>query len=171
VKLTPFIAGLLLIMALAPFDALFGQQGTFTSPARGAHADREPGPAAPGGSDTFVPPDTVDSVEILGVAEEKPEASGRRRVHVRVKYTLTSYRKGLVSLGFNLDAATQFRRVSDEWVKIGSKELELSAVIAPVNWPAGQPFKVFVSLSAEPHPTQWSMLAAVTQAMPKAAGH
>ena len=106
-----------------------------------------------------------DTVEILGVAEEKPDASGNRKVTVRVRYALVHYPKGVLSLGFNLKSAARFVGVTDQPVMAGTEEIELSATILPVTWPKAQPFKVYVSLSAEPHPGQWSLLAASTQAM------
>ena len=70
-----------------------------------------------------------------------------------------------MSLGFNLKSATKFTRVTDKPVMAGNEEVELSATIMPVTWPKAQPFKLSVSLSAEPRPGQWTMLAAVSQVM------
>ena len=106
-----------------------------------------------------------DTVEILSVKEGKPDAEGGRKVTVRVRYALVHYQNGMLSLGFNLKSATQFARVADAPVDAGSEEIELAAVIVPVTWPKAQPFKVSVGLSAEPHPKQWSLLAAVTQVL------
>ncbi len=110
-----------------------------------------------------------DTVEIVSVTEQKPDPSGRRKVTIRVHYALIHYPKGVLSLGFNLKSATQFVRVTDQPVMAGSEDIELSAAIVPVTWPKDQPFKLSVSLSAEPHPNQWSLLAAVTQAMTRPA--
>ena len=106
-----------------------------------------------------------DTVDIVGVTEEKPDTSGRRRVTVRVHYVLVHYPKGVLSLGFNLKSATHFVQVANLPVMAGEDEIELSATIVPVTWPKAQPFKLSVSLSAEPHPGQWSMLAAMAQVM------
>ena len=106
-----------------------------------------------------------DTVEIVGVTEQKPDTSGRRVVTVRVRYALVHYSKGVLSLGFNLKSATQFVRVTDKPLEAGSDEIELSATIVPVTWLKAQPFKASVSLSAEVHPKEWSLLAAVTQVM------
>jgi hypothetical protein len=106
-----------------------------------------------------------DTVEILGVTEQKPEASGRRKVTVRVRYVLVHYPKGVLTLGFNLKSATTFVQVTNQPVMAGSEAVELSATIVPVTWPKPQPFKFYVGLSAEPHPGQWSLLAAVAQVM------
>ena len=104
-------------------------------------------------------------MDIVGVTEEKPDTSGRRRVTVRVHYVLVHYPKGVLSLGFNLKSATHFVQVANLPVMAGEDEIELSATIVPVTWPKAQPFKLSVSLSAEPHPGQWSMLAAMAQVM------
>jgi hypothetical protein len=106
-----------------------------------------------------------DTVEIVRVTEEKPDASGRRRVTVRVHYVLVHYPKGVLSLGFNLKSATNFVQVASLPVLAGEEQVELSAMIVPVTWPKAQPFKLSVSLSAEPHPGQWSLLVAVAQVM------
>lgn len=110
-----------------------------------------------------------DTVEILGVTEQKPDAEGRRLVTVRVRYLLIHYQEATLTLGFNVKAATEFSRVSERRVKKGSAEVELSAVITPVNWPDKRPFKVQVGLLAEPRPRKWSLLAAVAQVMKPAA--
>lgn len=106
-----------------------------------------------------------DSVEILGVTQQKPDAAGQRTVTVRVRYVLVHYPKGVVSLSFNLKSATKFTRVTDHPVEAGTADIELSAAIVPVTWPKAQPFKLSVSLSAEPHPNQWSLLAAMAQVL------
>jgi hypothetical protein len=110
-----------------------------------------------------------DTVVIVGVTEQKPDASGSRKVTVRVQYALVHYPKGVVSLGFNLKSATKIAQVANQPVMAGTEEIELSATIVPVTWPKAQPFKLSVSLSAEPHPGQWSLLAAATQVMKPAA--
>ncbi|MSU24347.1 MAG: hypothetical protein EXS32_11055 [Opitutus sp.] len=106
-----------------------------------------------------------DTVEIVGVTEEKPDVSGRRKVTVRVRYVLVHYPKGVLSLGFNLKSATQFVQVTNRPVMAGEKEIEMTATIVPVTWPKAQPFKVYVGLSAEPHPGQWSLLVAKAQVL------
>src|SRR4051812_34671167 len=47
-------------------------------------------------------------VEILSVKEDKPDADGKRKVTVKVRYALLHYAKGVLSLGFNLKTATRF---------------------------------------------------------------
>jgi len=111
-----------------------------------------------------------DTVVILGVTEQKPDADGRCKVTVRVSYALVHYPKGVLSLGFNLKSATKFARVADQPVMAGNEEVELVATIVPVTWPKAQPFKLSVSLSAEPRPGQWTMLAAVSHVLKPAAG-
>lgn len=59
--------------------------------------------------------------------------------------------------------------MSERVVQKGSEEVELSAVITPVNWPNKRPFKVQMGLLAEPRPRTWSLLAAVAQVMKPAA--
>jgi hypothetical protein len=106
-----------------------------------------------------------DLVEIKSVTEQKPDASGRRKVTARVHFVLVHYPKGVLSLGFNLKSAAKFVQVTTQPVLAGEDEMELSATITPVTWPKAQPFKLYVSLSAEPHPGQWSLLAASAQPM------
>lgn len=106
-----------------------------------------------------------DLVEIVGVTEDRPDSEGRRRVTVRVRYVLVHYPKGVLTLGFNLKSADHFVQVKDLTVLAGEEQVDLVATIVPVAWPKGQPFKLSVGLSAEPHPGQWSLLAAVTQVM------
>lgn len=110
-----------------------------------------------------------DTVEILGVTEQTPDAAGKRKVTVRVRYLLIHYKEATLTLGFNVKSATEFFRVSERVVQKGSEEVELSAVITPVNWPNKRPFKVQVGLLAEPRPRKWSLLAAVSQVMKPAA--
>ena len=106
-----------------------------------------------------------DTVEILGVTEEKPDAEGKRKVTVRLRYVIIRYKEATLTLAFNLKSATEFARVSERVVQKGSEEVELSAEITPVNWPNKRPFKVQVGLMAEPRPKTWSLLAAVAQVM------
>jgi len=106
-----------------------------------------------------------DAVEILAVAEQKPDAEGKRKVTVRVRYLLIHAKDAVLTLAFNLKSATEFFRVTEQKVQKGSEEVELSAVITPVNWPDKRPFKVQVGLLAEPRPRKWSLLAAVSQVM------
>ena len=129
-------------------------------------SDKAKSPPPPGPQiDYYGPGSLEDTVLIMGVTEQKPDAKGSRKVTVRVQYALVHYSKGVLSLGFNLKSATKFTSVTDQPVLAGSEEVELSATIVPVVWPKAQPFKVTVSLSAEPHPGQWSLLAASSQAM------
>ena len=104
-------------------------------------------------------------MEIVNVAEQTPDASGRRKVVVRVRYALVHYRNGVITLGFNLKSPTTVSQVATLPIAGGSEEKELSATIVPVTWPKHQPFKLYVRLSAEPHPGEWSLLAAVSQVM------
>lgn len=110
-----------------------------------------------------------DTVQIVSVTEQKPAANGSRKVTVRVHYVLVHYPKGVLSLGFTLKSPTQFAQVGSQPVLSGEDEVDLSATIVPVAWPKAQPFKLSVSLSAEPHPGSWSMLVAVAQPMKPAA--
>lgn len=110
-----------------------------------------------------------DTVEILGVTEQAPDAEGKRKVTVRVRYLLIHYKDATLTLAFNVKSATEFFRVSEQRVQKGSEEVELSAVITPVKWPDKRPFKVQVGLLAEPRPRKWSLLAAVSQVMKPAA--
>ena len=125
---------------------------------------KSPTPAGPQ-IDTYGPRALEDTVEIVGVTEQKPDASGQRKVTVRVRYALVHYPKGVLSLGFNLKSATHFIQVANQPVVAGSDEIEISATIVPVTWPKAQPFKLYVSLSAEPHPGQWTLLTAAAQVM------
>lgn len=168
-KITPLIFGLLLA---AGSNLLLGaptQDVQISSPPRKdapSLPDKGKSPApAPPQSGSYGPNVLDDTVQIVGVTEQKPDASGRRKVTVRVRYALIHYPKGVLSLGFNLKSATHVVQVSNQSVMAGTEEAELSAMIVPVTWPKAQPFKVSVSLSAEPHPGQWSLLAAVTQVM------
>ena len=124
-----------------------------------------PGPEVSGSGRHFLD----DTVEIVDVTEQKPDDRGRRKVTVRVRYALVHYPNGILSLGFNLKSATKFARVTDLPVEKGTDEIDLAATIVPVTWPADQPFKFYVSLSAETHPKQWTLLAAVAQALKETA--
>ena len=106
-----------------------------------------------------------DTVEIVGVTQQTADANGRCKVTVRVRFALVHFPKGVLSLGFNLKSATRFLRVTNQPVMAGNDEIELTATVVPVTWPDAQPFKVNVSLSAEPHPGQWSLLATISQVM------
>jgi len=112
-----------------------------------------------------VEPEPLDTIEIVAVTEEKPDASGRRKVTVRVKFVLTSYPKGTLGLGFNLRSPVRFLLVEDKWIQAGIGEAELTATITPVAWPGARPFKAFVSLSVERRPNRESLLATDTQIM------
>ena len=168
-KISPLICGLLLAAGAAVLLGAPPQEVQISTPARkdsAAQADkgRSSAPDLPvlesvrrGGLE--------DMVEIVGVSQQKPDASGRCKVTVRVRYAIVHYPKGILSLGFNLKSATHFVQVATQPVVAGSEEAELSSTIVPVTWPKAQPFKLYVSLSAEPHPGQWSMLAAATEVM------
>lgn len=106
-----------------------------------------------------------DTVEILTVKEEKPDATGNRKVTVRVRYALVHYAKGVLSLGFNLKTATRFVSVTNKPLDAGAEDIDLSAMVVPVTWPKGEPFKLYVSLSGEVRSNQWSLLAAEARAM------
>jgi hypothetical protein len=167
-KIPPLILGLLLVVG-APLLGAPTQEVQISTPARkdsAAQADkgRSPTPEGPV-IDSGRRGGLEDMVEIVGVSQQKPDASGRCKVTVRVRYALVHYPKGILSLGFNLKSATHFVQVSTQPVVAGSEEAELSATIVPVTWPKAQPFKLYVSLSAEPHPGQWSMLSATTEVM------
>ncbi len=168
-KLLPLMLGLGLAAALDLLAGAPAKDVQLSSPARKESpslSDKKQGSAPEGPVvDSGRRGGLEDTVEILSVKEGKPDAEGRRKVTVRVRYALVHYQNGILSLGFNLKSATQFARVADAPVDAGSEEIELSAVIVPVAWPKAQPFKASVGLSAEPHPKQWSLLAAVTQVM------
>lgn len=167
-KITRLVFGLLLgavpglLLGAPAQDAQFSTAPRKESPApdkrRGSPPD---GPAV----DSARRGGLEDTVQITGVTEQKPDASGRRKVTVRVQYALVHYPKGVLSLGFNLKSATHFARVTDQPVMAGTEEIELSATILPVTWPDARPFKLYVSLSAEPRPGEWSLLSAVSQVM------
>ncbi len=168
-KIALLLAGFLLfadasLQAGAPTaDAQFST-GDKKDASASADKSRSPTPAGPQ-IDSGRRGGIEDLVEIAGVTQQKPNADGSRKVIVRVHYVLVHYPKGVLSLGFNLKSATKFAQVTSQSVLAGEDELELSATIAPVAWPKGQPFKLSVSLSAEPHPGEWSLLAASAQAL------
>ena len=168
-KITPLMLGLLLatgahlVVGAPTKDVQLSTPPRKDSPSL-SDKGKSPPPAGPQ-TDTYGPSVLDDTVQIVGVTEQKPDASGRRKVIVRVHYALLHYPKGVLSLGFNLKSATRIVQVADRPVMAGTEEVELSATIVPVTWPKAQPFKVSVSLSAEPHPGQWSLLAAATQVM------
>ena len=167
-KITRIIFGLLLAGAqlLAGASTNGGQFSTPPRKESPSLADKPRGSAPAGPEmDSGRRGGLEDTVEIVGVTEEKPDANGRRKVIVRLRYVLVHYPKGVLSLGFNLKSATQFVQVANRSVMAGEKELELSATIVPVTWPKAQPFKLYVSLSAEPHPGQWTLLTAAAQVM------
>jgi hypothetical protein len=172
-KFTPLIFGLLLVASMPPVPAAPSKDVNLTAPPpkdSPALADKKRG-SAPDGPivDSARRGGLEDMVEIIGVAEDKPDADGRRKVTVRVRYALVHYAKGVLSLGFNLKSATHFVRVTDKPVEAGADEIELSAVVVPVVWPKEQPFKLSVGLSAEVRPQQWSLLAAVARVLKAAA--
>lgn len=172
-KPTPLIAGLLLVVATVGLTGAPAPDVKLTAPAR------KDSPSLPGKPRSSAPDGSVmdsgrrggleDTVQIVSVTEEKPDAKGSRKVTVRVHYALVHYPQGVLSLGFNLKSATKFSRVTDQPVLAGEDEIDLSATIVPVTWTKSQPFKLTVSLSAEPHPGQWSLLVAVAQPMKPAA--
>ncbi len=161
-------AGLWVGVPVASAQFSTGSRGGGSPSLSDKDRDRPPAPDAPetdSGGRHYVD----DIVEIAGVKEQKPDADGRRKVTVRLRYALVHYAEGTLSLGFNLKSATTFTRVTNLPVKAGTGETEISASIVPVTWPDDHPFKVYVSLSAEPHPKQWSLLADDSQVMKPAA--
>lgn len=168
-KTTPLMLGLLLAVSGNLLVGASGQDAKLTAPARKespSAADKKRGSTPPPPAfDNGRRGGLEDNVEIIGVSEEKPDASGKRKVTVRVRYVLVHYPKGVLSLGFNLKSATQFVSVTDKQVLAGAEETELTATIVPVTWTKAQPFKVNVSLSAEVRSGQWSLLAASAQVM------
>ena len=168
-KITPLIFGLLLAVGAPLLVGAPTQDAQISAPPRKdspsqADKSRSPTPDPPM-VDNSRRGGLEDTVEIVGVTEQKPDANGRRKVTVRVRYALVHYPKGVLSLGFNLKSATHFVQVANQTAVAGSDEIEISATIVPVTWPKAQPFKLYVSLSAEPHPGQWSLLTAATQVM------
>lgn len=166
-NITRLVFGLLLAAAPGLLLGATAQGAQFsTAPRKDAPSDKRRGSAPDGPMvDSARRGGLEDAVQIMGVTEQKPDASGRRKVTVRVQYALVHYPKGILTLGFNLKSATHFARVTDQSVMAGTEEIELSATIVPVTWPDGLPFKLYVSLSAEPRPGEWSLLAAVSQVM------
>jgi hypothetical protein len=166
-KLASLIAGVLILAAASvrasapPPDAQFST-GDKKDASASADKSRSPTPDPPQ-IDSGRRGGLEDLVEIAGVTQQKPDASGSRKVTVRVHYVLVHYPKGVLSLGFNLKSATKFIQVTSQSVLSGEDEMEMSATVTPVAWPKGQPFKLSVSLSAEPHPGEWSLLAASSQ--------
>jgi len=137
-KTTPLIFGLVLAVGANLLAGAPTADGQFSTPSRKdspslSDKDRGPGsgPAGPAleSSGRRLLDDTI---EILSVTEQKPDASGRRKVTVRVHYALVHYPKGILSLGFNLKSATKFMRVTDHPVEAGTDEIELSATVVPV---------------------------------------
>ena len=170
-EFTRIMLGLGLLAGVAALAGAAREDVKIAAPSRKAApslADKDrgasPAPPSEGGSRRG---GLEDLVEIMSVKEAAPDPGGKRRVTVRVNYVLVHYPKGVLSLGFNLKSATKFVQVTSQPILAGEEECELSAAIVPVEWPKGQPFKVYVSLSAEPHPGQWSLLAASTQVMRK----
>jgi hypothetical protein len=178
-KFTQLIFGLLLATGATLFVGVPAQGEQFSTPSRKESpslSDKGRGSSPDGPGTVSGHRSTLDdTVEIVGVTEQKPDASGRCKVTVRVRYALVHYPRGVLSLGFNLKSATSITRVTDRPVEAGTEEVELSATIIPVTWPDAQPFKLYVGLSAEPRPGQWSLLAAMTQMLKRtaapAAGH
>ena len=168
-KFTPLIFGLALVAVATLLAGAPTTDVQLTSPARKESpslSDKKSGSTPPGPEmDNGRRGGLDDDVQIVSVKEEKPDANGRRKVTVRVHYSLVHYPKGVLSLGFNLKSATQITAVTSQQLLAGEEEVELSATIVPVTWPKAQTFKVSVSLSAEPHPGKWSLLAARTQVM------
>jgi hypothetical protein len=99
-----------------------------------ADKGNSPAPAGPQ-TGTYGPNVLDDTVLIVSVTEQTPDASGRRKVTVRVHYALLHYPKGVLSLGFNLKSATRVVPVTERSVMAGTEEVELSASIVPVTWP------------------------------------
>ena len=164
-----FLAGAALLVGAATQDAQFSTPSRKDSPSPSlSDKGRGSAPDAPE-MGSYGRHYMDDTVIITGVTEQKPDASGRRKVTVKVRYALVHYPEGMLSLGFNLKSATSFTKMTSQPVKAGTEEAELSASIVPVTWPDGQPFKLYVSLSAEPHPNQTSLLAAMAQVMKPAA--
>lgn len=168
-KIASFTLGTLLLAGDLLSSHGAAQDITLTGPKHGDSPtlpDRKGSGPAPDGPDVDSGRRRLeDTVQIMAVREDKPDADGRRKVTVKVNYVLVSYLKGTLALGFNLKSATHFVPVTVQEVKRGTDDRELSATIVPVTWPDKQPFKVYVSLSAEPHPNQTSLLAAVSQVM------
>lgn len=101
----------------------------------------------------------ADNVVILSVTPAKPQPGIAQTVTVRVKYTLITAPKGLVSIGFNTNSAASFRLVKERWVGIGTGELEFTAEIVPARW-ADKPFKAYANISKEAQVKQRTSLAA-----------
>jgi hypothetical protein len=157
-----FAAGSLLIAAPTKDVQISAPARNDSSSLPDKRGDSSPAPPAVGGLRRG---ELEDAVEILGVTEGKPEADGRRKVTVRVRYVLVHYPQGILCLGFNLKSATKFVQLINQPVMAGAEEKTLTATIVPVTWPDAQPFKLYVSLSAEPRAGHWSLLSAKTQVL------
>lgn len=166
-------AALVLVVGWALLHGAKAQDASFKSPKRGGSAsvsDEKKGRTPPPEFDTGSGRRRIeDTVQIISAEEGKPDADGRRKVTVKLHYVLISYAKGTLALGFNLKSPAKFVAVTQQEAMRGTDDVELSANIIPVAWPKDQPFKLYVSLSGEPHPKQTSLLAAVSQVMKPAA--
>jgi hypothetical protein len=75
---------------------------------------------------------------------------------VKVNYSLGSKPKGKVMLGFDSEEPENYKMVADASVERGSGEVEL---VADVKIPKRSTLSVYVNLSEDPHPAQWTPLA------------
>lgn len=97
-----------------------------------------------------------DSVKILEVKSAPISGGEHTSYKVKVSYSLGSKPKGKVLLGFNSEDPRHFKMVADASVERGSGEVEL---VADVKRPKRSVLTVYVNLSEDPHPYQWTPLA------------
>ncbi len=87
-----------------------------------------------------------------------------------VAYNLVGYPQGVINIGFNSWNADSFVFLGEKAIVDEGMGVETFTVtVTPVRWEAPQAFKLNVSLSEYPHPSSWTPLVSVSEAIEVAA--
>ena len=101
-----------------------------------------------------------DTVTIADVQSTKNPDSEFTSYKVKVLYALRNADHGVVMLGFDLEEPRRYIMLGEQKVERAVGEVE---VHAEVRLPQRSTVTVYVNLSEDPHPTQWTPLAKDTR--------
>ena len=103
-----------------------------------------------------------DNIEIISVSPSSGLVDGvDYDFTVTVEYNLASVDSGLLMIGFNTVEVDRFRMISEASVIVGkgSGTHTFNVTITAKDWLADGDFQVYVNLSENPHPSQWTPLS------------
>ena len=103
-----------------------------------------------------------DNIEIISVSPSSGLVDGvDYDFTVTVEYNLASVNSGLLMIGFNTEEVDRFRMISEASTIVdkGSGTHTFNVTATAKDWLAAGDFKVYVNLSENPHPSEWTPLS------------